>query len=93
VPGIALCYSRKSFVRTAADEVSPARQRAAIVAEAERHGWTAELFEDAEGHRSGRTENAQAGSISSHDLKILTSKRSSSRVYRALRAAYGIFTI
>ena len=54
--GIALCYVRKSFVRTAADEVSPARQRAAIFREAERRGWVAELFEDAEGHRSGRTE-------------------------------------
>ena len=54
--GIALCYARKSLVRTASDEVSPARQRAAIVKEAERHGWDAEVFEDAEGHRSGRTE-------------------------------------
>lgn len=54
--GIALGYSRKSMVRNAVDEISPARQRAAITAEAERHGLVVELFEDAEGHRSGRTE-------------------------------------
>ncbi len=54
--GIALCYVRKSVVRTSADEVSPARQRAATVQEAERRGWVAELLEDAEGHQSGRTE-------------------------------------
>jgi DNA invertase Pin-like site-specific DNA recombinase len=58
--GIALCYVRKSSVRTVADEISPARQRAATVAEAERRGWTAELFADAEGHRSGRNENRPA---------------------------------
>lgn len=54
---IALCYVRKSFVRTASDEISPERQRANIIAEAERHGFVARFFEDAEGHRSGRNEN------------------------------------
>jgi DNA invertase Pin-like site-specific DNA recombinase len=44
------------MVRSAVDEVSPARQRAGIAAEAHRRGWTPEFFEDAEGHRSGRTE-------------------------------------
>jgi DNA invertase Pin-like site-specific DNA recombinase len=57
---IALCYIRKSSVRTAADEISPARQRTATAAEAERRGLLAELFADAEGHRSGRNEKRPA---------------------------------
>lgn len=57
----ALVYIRKSVVRNAADAVSPERQRAACLAEAERHGWfvveEADVYADAEGHRSGRTED------------------------------------
>lgn len=52
----ALIYVRRSVVRNQADRVSPERQRANCIAEAERQGWRYELYEDAEGHRSGRTE-------------------------------------
>lgn len=52
----ALLYIRHSVVKDRADEVSPERQRANCIAEAERQGWSYELYEDAEGHRSGRTE-------------------------------------
>ncbi len=55
--GIALCYVRKSLVRLASDEISPARQRAVVVAEAHKRSWDVALFEDAHGHRSGRNEN------------------------------------
>ncbi|MHB1294435.1 MAG: recombinase family protein [Anaerolineae bacterium] len=56
----ALLYIRKSVVRTGADTISPARQRAACLAEAARHGWVvedADVYADAEGHSSGRTEH------------------------------------
>jgi len=52
----ALIYVRRSVVRNSSDEISPERQRAICIAEAERQGWTPEIYEDAEGHRSGRTE-------------------------------------
>lgn len=52
----ALCYVRKSVVKNASDEISPERQRLNIVREAERRGFVAEVYEDAEGHQSGRTE-------------------------------------
>lgn len=55
-PQTALIYVRKSVTRSKADEISPERQRAKCIAEAEAHGWAVEIFEDAEGHRSGRTE-------------------------------------
>ncbi|MBI5651826.1 MAG: recombinase family protein [Chloroflexi bacterium] len=58
---IALCYIRKSMVRTKTDAVSPERQRANCLAEAERRGWIAEIYEDAEGHRSGRSEKGRPG--------------------------------
>jgi len=53
---VALIYIRKSVVRTARDELSPERQRAACVAYCASRGWAPEVYEDAEGHRSGRTE-------------------------------------
>jgi len=56
----ALVYVRKSVVRTGADTVSPERQKAGCLAEAQAHGWVVEerdIYTDAEGHRSGRTEN------------------------------------
>jgi len=52
----ALIYVRKSVVRQKTDEISPERQRAACVAYCEARGWRYEIFEDAEGHRSGRSE-------------------------------------
>ncbi len=56
----ALVYVRKSLVRTGSDTVSPERQRAACLGEAERHGWLVEgsdVYTDAEGHQSGKTDN------------------------------------
>lgn len=38
----ALVYVRKSVVRTGADTVSPERQKAACLAEAQAHGWVVE---------------------------------------------------
>jgi len=52
----ALIYVRRSVVRDKRDEISPERQRANCIAEAKRQGWEWEVYEDAEGHRSGRTE-------------------------------------
>lgn len=52
----ALIYVRRSVVKSASDEVSPEQQRVLCVAEAERQGWSPEVYKDAEGHRSGRTE-------------------------------------
>lgn len=56
---VALVYVRKSVVRNKSDEVSPARQEALCIAEAELHGWTVEAFRDAEGHRSGGSEKGR----------------------------------
>jgi site-specific DNA recombinase len=53
----ALIYVRKSVVKTARDEISPERQRAACIAFCESRGWRYEIYEDAEGHRSGRNED------------------------------------
>jgi DNA invertase Pin-like site-specific DNA recombinase len=56
----ALIYIRKSIVRNATDTVSPERQRAGCLAEAERHGWIVEdgdIYADAEGHQSGRNDS------------------------------------
>ena len=55
-PRTALIYVRKSLVRNKADEISPERQRANCTREAEQQGWACEVYEDTEGHRSGRTE-------------------------------------
>jgi DNA invertase Pin-like site-specific DNA recombinase len=56
---VALCYLRKSIVRTGTDYASIDMQRAAIAAECSWRGWTTEWYEDAEGHSSGRTETGR----------------------------------
>lgn len=54
----ALCYVRKSLVKTGgAAPASPELQERECRAAAERLGMTAELFVDADGHRSGKTAN------------------------------------
>ena len=53
---VALIYIRKSVVRYEADRASPERQLANCVAVCEEKSWAYELYEDAEGHRSGRSE-------------------------------------
>ena len=55
----ALVYVRKSMVKNRRDEISPERQRANCIGAAKAHGWTVtedDIYEDAEGHRSGRSE-------------------------------------
>jgi DNA invertase Pin-like site-specific DNA recombinase len=55
----ALVYVRKSMVRRKRDEISPERQLANCLAAVESHGWHADegdIYQDAEGHRSGRSE-------------------------------------
>jgi len=64
---VALCYVRKSMVRTATDAVSPERQRANCQAEATRRGYVPEFYEDAEGHRSGRSEKGRPGWLAFKD--------------------------
>ena len=58
---VALAYVRKSLVRTASDEISPAKQHQALEHLCAMHGWTPEWYEDAEGHRSGRSEKGRPG--------------------------------
>ena len=56
----ALIYVRKSMVKNRLDEISPERQLVNCQAAAEDHGWTVDegdIYQDAEGHRSGRTED------------------------------------
>ncbi len=53
---VALCYIRQSLTRDKDDTNSPERQRANIQAVCERNGWIPEWYEDAKGHRSGRSE-------------------------------------
>ena len=56
----ALVYVRKSMVRHRRDEISPERQLANCIAAAESHGWQVsegDIYQDAEGHRSGRSED------------------------------------
>lgn len=56
----ALIYIRKSIVRSGADQISPERQRANCLDEAQRHGWLVEegdIYVDAEGHQSGRDDS------------------------------------
>ena len=55
----ALVYIRKSLVRHRRDERSPERQLENCLAAVDAHGWTIEetdIYRDAEGHRSGRSE-------------------------------------
>jgi DNA invertase Pin-like site-specific DNA recombinase len=54
---VALCYIRQSVTKHANDMQSPDRQRAVIQAYCEKHGWTPEWYQDAEGHKSGRYED------------------------------------
>ncbi|WP_162909895.1 recombinase family protein [Aggregatilinea lenta] len=53
---VALCYIRQSFTRDENDKTSPERQHALAQALVEAEGWTAEWYEDVEGHKSGRSE-------------------------------------
>ncbi|GAB5491437.1 MAG: hypothetical protein Phog2KO_16520 [Phototrophicaceae bacterium] len=53
---IALCYIRLSFTRDESDQNSVNRQRANIQAVCDTKGWIPEWYEDAEGHKSGRSE-------------------------------------
>lgn len=58
---VALCYVRKSWTRDDKDLISPERQRANIERVCEEHGYTAEWYEDTEGHRSGMHEKNRPG--------------------------------
>lgn len=72
----ALIYVRKSLVRTGSDTVSPERQRAACLAEAEHHGWLvseADIYTDAEGHQSGKNDNRPGWQALRHRLARDTS--------------------
>ena len=51
---VALIYVRKSVARYDEDRASPERQLANCIAACEEKGWQYEVYEDAEGHRSGR---------------------------------------
>jgi hypothetical protein len=56
----ALVYVRKSMVRERRDEISPERQLANCLEAVQKHGWHTEpsdIYRDAEGHRSGRSED------------------------------------
>ena len=52
----ALIYVRRSMVRYKQDRASPERQLASCVRVCEEKGWRYEVYQDAEGHRSGRSE-------------------------------------
>jgi DNA invertase Pin-like site-specific DNA recombinase len=56
VSDVALIYVRRSMVRYDEDRASPERQLANCIAVCEEKGWAYEVYEDAEGHRSGRSE-------------------------------------
>ena len=56
---IALIYVRKSVVRYEQDRASPERQLANCVRVCDEKAWRYELYEDAEGHRSGRSEKGR----------------------------------
>ena len=58
---IALCYIRLSYTKDESDRQSPERQRANIQRICDREGWIPEWYEDAEGHRSGRTVKNRPG--------------------------------
>lgn len=59
---VALCYARKSVVRSGEDYVSIENQRAAVQAEVNRRGLIAEWYEDVD--RSGRREDHRRGWLS-----------------------------
>lgn len=56
-----LGYGRKSVVRRGVDTISVDKQRLAIAELADKRGEELVWFEDAEGHRSGRSERARPG--------------------------------
>jgi DNA invertase Pin-like site-specific DNA recombinase len=51
---VALCYIRLSYTRNEDDANSPERQRANIEAVCQKAGWQMEIYQDTEGHKSGR---------------------------------------
>ena len=53
---VALIYVRRSMVRYEQDRASPERQLDNCMRVCDEKGWTYEVFQDAEGHRSGRSE-------------------------------------
>ena len=56
-----MIYVRRSMVRYDEDRASPERQLANCVAVCQEKGWAYEVYEDAEGHRSGRSEKHRPG--------------------------------
>jgi len=56
VNGVALIYVRRSMVRYEADRASPERQLDNCIRVCHEKGWSYEVYQDAEGHRSGRSE-------------------------------------
>ena len=58
---VRLGYGRRSEVRNATDEINVERQHSRLEAEATRRGWMLEWYEDAEGHKSGRSEHGRSG--------------------------------
>lgn len=61
VGDVALVYVRRSMVRYDEDRASPERQLANCVAVCEQKGWAYEVYEDAQWHRSGRSEKHRPG--------------------------------
>lgn len=55
----ALLYIRRSEVRSNKPTLSPQRQQDSCTQFAQEKGWQVEIFADAEGHRSGRTEKGR----------------------------------
>src|SRR5258708_7169356 len=53
---IALCYVRQSFTRDGREMNSPGRQKDNIQAICDINGWKPEWYQDADGHKSGRSE-------------------------------------
>src|SRR5258708_17712288 len=53
---IALCYVRQSFTRDGREMNSPGRQKDNIQAICEINGWNPEWYQDADGHKSRRSE-------------------------------------
>ena len=56
VNGVALIYVRRSMVRYEQDRASPERQLTNCLRVCEEKGSWYEVYQDAEGHRSGRSE-------------------------------------
>jgi hypothetical protein len=53
---VALTYVRRSMVRYEHDRASPERQLGNCMRVCEDKGWAYGVYQDAEGHRSGRSE-------------------------------------